>query len=652
MSDESGNAQWYRLLGVDELGEGRVTTVSIGTRSFAVSNYDGRYGCVDNACPHQGGPLGEGTIEGGWLRCPWHGYDYSPLTGEPPEGFSDAPACFPVEVRDEGVYVSLEPERPPARTVSDVVVETLTNWGLTHVFGMVGHSNLGLADAMRKAEERGDLTYIGIRHEGAAAFAATAFGKLTGRVAGCFGIAGPGSTNLLTGLYDAKEDSAPVLALSGQVPSSVKGRGAFQDTDLHAAFAGVAIFSEAMLAGADHAELATLAMKNAIVKRGVSHLIFPDEVQHMPVAADAPASSPKGRVGSRLIAPPADALAEAVKLLASSKRPLIVVGDGARDDMSAVLALAGRLGTPVVTTFKAKGLVADDHPLGCGVMGRSGTPVASWMMNESDLVLVFGASFSNHTGIADYKPLIQVDRDPMSLGRFHPVTVPVQGDVGISATAMLASLPSKVSCADLTAEVAERWALWRTEKARRRADDAGAGLNAAAVMESLTNAVDPNAVIAVDVGNNTYSFGRYFEVSGSQRVLMSGYLGSIGFSFPAAMGAWAAAGHERQIVSVSGDGGFGQYAMELTTAVKYGMNITHVLLNNGELGKISKEQRAAHWDVWQTSLHNPDFSAFAQLCGAKGVRVTTLQDLDSAIAAGLAHDGPALVEVMTDALLL
>jgi len=154
------------------------------------------------------------------------------------------------------------------------------------------------------------------------------------------------------------------------------------------------------------------------------------------------------------------------------------------------------------------------------------------------------------------------------------------------------------------------------------------------------------------VGNNTYSFGRYFEASGHQDLLMSGYLGSIGFSLPAAMGAWAAVGDTRQVVSVSGDGGFGQYAMELTTAVKYGMNITHVLMNNGELGKISKEQRAAEWDVWQTSLHNPSFAGFAELCGARGHRVDTADQLDSAIAHALDHEGPALVEVMTDALLV
>jgi thiamine pyrophosphate-dependent acetolactate synthase large subunit-like protein len=320
--------------------------------------------------------------------------------------------------------------------------------------------------------------------------------------------------------------------------------------------------------------------------------------------------------------------------------------------MDAVLELAEHLGAPVATTFKAKGLVADDHGLGCGVLGRSGTPIASWFMNESDLIVVFGASFANHTGIAPYKPLIQVDHDPMALGRFHPVDVPVQGHVATTARLLTRALADHEPAADLRDEVAERWAIWRREKQRRVADDAGRGLGAAAVMAALTRTVAGDAAIAVDVGNNTYSFGRYFEASGSQDLVMSGYLGSIGFAFPAAMGLWAAVGGARQVVSVSGDGGFGQYAMELTTAVKYGMNITHVLLNNSELGKISKEQRAGHWPVWQTDLHNPDFAHFARLCGAYGARVTEADDLDTTLIEALAHPGAALVDIVTDPLLV
>jgi thiamine pyrophosphate-dependent acetolactate synthase large subunit-like protein len=348
------------------------------------------------------------------------------------------------------------------------------------------------------------------------------------------------------------------------------------------------------------------------------------------------------------VAPASEVVEDALALIRGARRPVIVVGHGARFDMIAVYALAERLHAPIVTTFKAKGQISDHDPLACGVLGRSGTPVASWFMNESDLLLVFGASFSDHTGIASYKPIVQVDLDPDALGRFHPVTVPMLGHVGVAAHTLLTALAgSHIETVDQRPEVLERRAIWRAEKDRRLADDRGAGVSSAAIFDSLSRLVDDHAVIAVDVGNNTYSFGRYFECK-RQSVLMSGYLGSIGFGFPAAMGAWAAA-PDRQIVAVTGDGGFGQYLAELTTAVKYDMNITHVLLDNAQLGKISKEQRAGEWEVWQTSLHNPDFAEYARICGALGIRVDHRDALDGAISEALAHAGPALVVVGADA---
>ena len=296
---------WVKVAEADDLPEGRVRTVLAGRRSLVLTRVGDEYGALDNRCPHQGGPLGEGSIEQGWLRCPWHGYDYDPITGTPPPGFTDAPARFMVEVRDDGVWVDVPDDVDHERTVSDVMVETMVAWGVTHVFGMVGHSNLGFADAMRRQEEAGNLTFVGIRHEGAAAFAASAYGKLTGQVAACFGIAGPGSTNLLTGLYDAKVDRAPVLAISGQVPSKVLGRGAFQDVDLTAAFADVASYSKTVLPDSDHAELMTLALKHAVVGRNVAHLVLPDEVQELRRADGSRASSPVGRLADDRIAPPA-----------------------------------------------------------------------------------------------------------------------------------------------------------------------------------------------------------------------------------------------------------------------------------------------------------------------------------------------------------
>ncbi len=644
---------WHKALETDELPEGRVKPATCHNFTVCMTRYHGEYAALDNRCPHQGGPLGEGSIEKGLLRCPWHGWDYDPITGKAP-GYDDGAEAFPVQVRDDGVYVGFPAESPHEPTVSDLMAETLVAWGIRWVWGMVGHSNLGLADALRRQEEAGRLTYIGIRHEGAASFAASAYGKLTGRPAACFSIAGPGATNLLTGLWDANVDRAPVLALTGQVDTQVLGPGAFQEIDLMAAYGKVAQWSQTVLPGSRHAELVNLACKSAILNRGVSHLVFPDEVQQIPADEGAKPGGPEGRMPRRDVAPSRASLQEALDLLNDSKRPVIIVGHGARFHMEAIVALAGDLRSPVITTFKGKGQIPDRHPLGAGVLGRSGTPVASWLMNESDCLLVFGASFSNHTGITPKKPIIQVDFDPMALGKFHPVQVPVLGEIGVTVDRIRAAIrDGGGSWADQREEVAERWKIWRREKARREDEERGKGISSAALFAALTRLVPEDAILAVDVGNNTYSFGRYFECA-RQSVLMSGYLGSIGFAFPAALGAWAATQedgtpfHGRKVVSVSGDGGFGQYMAELNTAVKYGMNITHVLLNNDELGKISKEQRSGQWPVWQTGLRNPDFAAYAELCGALGIRVTSGKELDDALARALAHPGPSLVEVVGD----
>jgi thiamine pyrophosphate-dependent acetolactate synthase large subunit-like protein/nitrite reductase/ring-hydroxylating ferredoxin subunit len=652
MTTKKKDLVWTKVLDDEELPDGRVKPVTCHHRTLCMTHHEGRYGALDNRCPHQGGPLGEGSIENGLLRCPWHGWDYDPITGKAP-GYDDGVETFEVDVRDDGVWVGMPKDETHVRTVGDLMMETLANWGVRHVFGMVGHSNLGVADALRIQEEQGNISYYGVRHEGAASFACSAYGKLTGRPAACLSIAGPGATNLLTGLWDANVDRSPVVALTGQVETQVLGPGAFQEVDLQAAFGKVAQWQQPALPGSRHAELVNLACKSAILNRGVSQIIFPDEVPKMPAKDGARAGGPEGRVTPLEIAPPEESVDRAVELLARSRRPVIIVGHGSRFQMPGVIELAEMLSCPVITTFKAKGLIADSHPLAAGVLGRSGTPVASWVMNESDCLLVFGASFSNHTGITPKKPIIQVDFDPMILGKFHAVDVPVWGEIGVTSRIFRDRLKGEISAVDQRGDLKKRWAIWRDEKESRLGDDRGKGVNSASIFAALTRLAPADAIIAVDVGNNTYSFGRYFECE-RQAVLMSGYLGSIGFGFPAAMGAWAATQEDdprfkgRKVISVSGDGGFGQYLAELTTAVKYGMDITHILLNNNELGKISKEQRAGDWDVWQTSLHNPNFAEYANLCGALGLSVREKSELDGTISEALEHDGPSLVEIHSD----
>ncbi len=681
MPDQSVHLGWHQVGHTSDLPEGRVKTVSVdrgdSMLQICLTHVDGTFSALDNHCPHQGGPLGEGSIEcdddgNCFLRCPWHGWDFSPTTGKPPGGYDDGVPTYPVEIRNgDEIWIGLEEEETHQRTVTDVMAESMVGWGMTHVFGMVGHSNLGLADAIRRRCEAGEMEFIGIRHEGAAAFAASAFGKLTGRPAACLTIAGPGATNLYTGCWDAKVDRAPLLALTGQVNQQVFGPGAFQELPLKDAFSSVAAFSHLCLPGSNHGELMGMAIKTAVVERQVAHIIFPDDTQTQVAAEGAKATTSKGRLGDVRIRPPADQLDKAIGVVRGAHRPVIVVGHGARFEMEAVRALAEELECPVLTTFKGKGIIGDcpdpnmpervGHDLGCGVLGRSGTPIASWFMNESDVLLVFGASFSNHTGITPKKPIIQVDNDRGQLSRFHAVDHPLWGEIGETARAMLLALRGNHASEDHRTEIAQRWEIWRTEKRSRMGDDSAKGVSSAAVFDAMNQLIPADAIIAVDVGNNTYSFGRYFEASGRQAVLMSGYLGSIGFGYPAAMGGWAAsrAHHhsddpfwqqfaDRPIVCVTGDGGFGQYPWEVNTAVRHRMNLTHVLLNNNELGKISKEQKAGHWSVWQTNLTNPNIAEYVTSCGGLGIRVEKTDELLGAISTALAHNGPATIEVMTD----
>ncbi len=637
---------WHRILeSKDDLLEGRVITVHAGAKQFAVSHFEGKICAIDNSCPHQGGPLGEGSIENGILRCPWHGWDFHPCTGKAP-GFDDGVDSYPVEERSDGVFVGITDENQQKTTVSDIMVETMVNYGVDTVFGMVGHSNLGFADALRKQDAKGNLKYIGIRHEGAGAFAASAYGKLLGKPAACFSIAGPGATNMFTGMWDAKVDRSPLLVLSGQVATQVVGTGNFQEVDLVQAFNSVAGFNHRVQKDSKHAELITLAIKHSILNRDVSHLTFPDEIQEHP-AQNALPGEVEGRITNLKISPPEESLTDAIKLINNALRPVIIAGHGARFNTDALIELAEKLGAPVLTTFKAKGLISDHHPLAAGVLGRSGTPVASWFMNESDLLIVLGASFSNHTGITPKKPTIQVDSDPMALGKFHSIDVPVLGDIGVTLDLFKELLTDSDDRIDQRSEVEDRWDIWKAEKNKRRMEDHNSGIGSAYIFEELSKIAPDNAVICVDVGNNAYSLGRYFE-SKNHSFLMSGYLGSIGFALPAAMGAWAATKGSRPVLAVAGDGGFAQYMAELTTSVKYGMDIKVILLNNSELGKISKEQRSGGFDVFATELVNPDFALYANSCGALGIKVDKQSDLKSGLEEILNHNGTALLEIITD----
>lgn len=547
--------EWVKVAEPEELKNGKSKKLNLQNQQILLSRINDKYGAIEGICSHQGGPLIDAKIEDNIIRCPWHGYPFDPINGKSLGHDADL-KTYKTELRDDGVFLEIAPPEKSAWTVSHVLAETFVNWGIKHVFGMVGHSNLGMAEAFRVQEEKGKLKYIGIRHEGAAAFAASAYSKISGKPAVCFTIAGPGATNLLTGLWDAHVDRTPVLAVTGQVNTQFLGPGSFQEIDLHQAFQAVAPFSKIVLPGSKHAELASLAMKSAIVQRNVSHLIVPDDVQTLDAGNQAP-GEPDGRLADTRITPSEDAVNLAMYRVWKTKKPAIIIGYGARNNMPEIIEFAEKLSAPVLTTFKAKGQISDTHPLAVGVLGKSGTPLSAHFMNTADLLIVFGASFSQHTGIDKNKPIIQVDNDQMALAKFHAVDNPVWGDVGITAKLFTEKLDNYSQSTITTEQIAARKTDWKAQKAQMAEEIGKNGVNLVYIFNELSRLLPKNAIIGLDVGNNTYSFGRYFECT-NQRVILSGYLGSIGFGFPAAMGAYFAM-PDLPVVSVSGDGGFGKW---------------------------------------------------------------------------------------------
>ena len=635
---------WFRVGAADMLDVGSVTVAQAGHHTVALSRTNSGWGAITNRCPHQGGPLGEGFIEDCWLICPWHGWEYDPVTGETPGPFDDRVESYEVEERADGIYVAvLEPEEHD-ETLMTQLVDRFVEGGLDTVFGMVGHSNLGFADALRAAELAGDLRFIGIRHEGAASFAASAYGKLTGNPAMCFSIAGPGATNLYTGMWDAQISATPLLAVTGQIPTPQLGTRAFQEVPLVEALGPAAGWSK-RLSASDGPDVATAMVNFATTQHDVAHLVIPDDVQSLPAGIDTPPGP--SHAPNALALTPGDA-GQIADLLDGADNPLFVVGRGGARSADEILALAEHVDAAVATTFPAKGCIPESHPLATGVLGRSGTPVSAAMQTRSDLIIVFGGGMAPHTGITDKRPVIRIDTDPLASRRnTHNVEVFALADAGIAA----ADIAERVEAADrpqLRSWLADRWDWWRARKLARREVDADGRLTSAAVFDDLGQQIPHDAIVALDVGNTTYSFGRYFEADG-QRIVMSGWLGSIGYALPAAIGA-AAAYPNLTVVAIAGDGGFGQYAMELSTIAKYNLNIKVVLLANDELGKITAEQQLADTHVWATTLKNPSFAGMAESLGLFGRRVRTPEELALGMADVFSHDGPGLLEIRSSRL--
>jgi Thiamine pyrophosphate-requiring enzymes [acetolactate synthase, pyruvate dehydrogenase (cytochrome), glyoxylate carboligase, phosphonopyruvate decarboxylase] len=558
--------------------------------------------------------------------------------------FSDLPEDWrcPVCNSPKSVFVLLAEapaESKELSTVSDIIIRQMAAWGIKYIFGLPGTSSLGVVDAIRKNTS---IRYIQVRHEQTAAFMASAYGKLTGNIAACLTIAGPGATNLATGLYDAKLDHSPVLALTGLVARQLIGPGSFQEIDQYSFFDPICVFNKVLMSEDQTTKLVTLAIKHALIERGVSHISIPNDVQKLPYTAKL--IPLEGRIPNKAISPAEYLIKKAAALIGQSRRPVIISGFGALKIGDEILELAQKITAPVVTTFRGKGVIDGDHELYAGSHGTIGSTSASKLVQTSDLLIVIGASFSDMTQIPE-KRTIQIDIDPMIIAKNYSVDIGLWGNCSEIVPALISMTVERKDPKYLV-EIRTLKKQW-TDLLEKEADATKKPLRPQYIIKVLNEKMPGDAVISLDVGESGWWFGRNFWMKKTQKMVMSGYLASMGSGLPGALTAKLIY-PEREAVCITGDGGFTMVMGDFLTAVKNDLCIKVFLFNNKQLGMIMQEQKVEAYPNWQTDLYNCNFAEYAQNCGGVGIKVKDPLDLPAAVERAFATNRPVIVDIDTD----
>ncbi|MFO7941753.1 MAG: thiamine pyrophosphate-binding protein [Bacillota bacterium] len=554
--------------------------------------------------------------------------------------FADLPPEYtcPVCGAPKAAFEPVSWEQSAEGNVADALIRGLVDLGVRKVYGIPGDSNLPLVEALR---ENPDIELVLTRHESTAAFMASAHAKLTGEIGVCLSIAGPGATNLVTGLMDAAADRAPVLALVGQVSGIFLGSEAFQEIDQIEMFRPFAVFAETLSLPSQLPRLFGMAVKAAYGGPGVAVLSMPtDTLSARPVDENWDKGN---RLFRGTYLPEDEDLQRAESMINSAEKPALFAGWGSRRDPDALYQLATSLNAPVATTSRAKGVFPETHPLSLGVLGSIGNPHAPRALAEADLLVVLGSGFRQRNLLTDV-PIIQIDHDPVRLGRNFPVELGLVGDVAATIRALLPNLTEDASRVSLDEEVERARSRWQSDIVSDASSDGSVHPNR--LIQALKRNLQDDAVVTVDVGDHTYWFYQRFQCE-SQLTLMSASMASMGFALPAALAA-SLAMPERQVVCLAGDGGFGMLMADFTTAVLNDLDISVILFNDYCLKNIKKEQRRDGYPDYGVEFANPNFADFASSAGGLGIKVESEGQLDEAIAEALSHPGPALLDVRID----
>jgi pyruvate oxidase len=542
----------------------------------------------------------------------------------------------------KGTFVLLSSEaeqEKKGRTVSDVLVAQIAEWGVRYVFGVPGTSTLGVVDALRKNSK---VQYLQVRHEEVAAFMASAYGKLTGNVAACLTVAGPGTTNLSTGLYDASLDHSPVLIISGMVARQYIGLGSLQEIDQHSFFEPICVFNKTLMTPEQTTMLGTLAVKHSLLDRGVSNIGIPNDVQKLP--CETQILPLEGRMPNMAFGQEDTLIEKAARAINQAERPAIIAGFGAMGQGTKLLKLASKISAPIITTFRAKGIIDEDHALYVGSHGSIGSTAAATLVRKADILIVIGSSFSELTHIPK-KKTVQIDINMNMIAKTYPVEVGLLGNSAVLIPKLTKKVENKRNTAYLN-EIAQLKHEW-LKQLQQEADGSLKPIRPPYVMKVLNEKIADNAVISLDVGENCWWFGRNFQMRRTQKMVMSGYLASMGFGLPGAMAA-ALAYPDRQVVCIAGDGGFSMVMADFLTVLKYRMPVKVFILNNQSLGMIKQEQKVEGYKIWQTELYNPNFADYAEHSGGTGIKVTEPSHLEEAVDKALSAKKPVIVDIETD----
>jgi pyruvate dehydrogenase (quinone) len=538
-----------------------------------------------------------------------------------------------------------------AKTIADIMVERLIAWGVDTIFGLPGDGVDGFFEALRTHQDK--LRFVQVRHEEAAAFAAVGYAKYTGRIGVCVATSGPGGIHLLNGLYDAKCDLQPVLAITGHTFHDLIGMSYQQDVDLDKVFMDVAVFNERVM-GPSHAEnVIDMAIRTAYARRGVAHITIPKDMQEWKVSDEHRSKANVPQHSADLSAPlcnlPASSLLQgAAEIINKGSKVTIFVGRGALGARDEVAQLAETVGGPVVKALLGKGVLPDQSPYTTGGIGLLGTAPSVDAMNECDTLIMIATSFPYMEFLP--KPgqarCVQIEIDPTRIGLRHPVDVALTGDAKTILRALLPLLKKKDHKFLKKAQARMKdWNELLTERGTRN----DMPMKPQVVTHTLSKLLNDDAIVSADSGTIATWSARYIQMRGDMQFSLSGMLATMANGLPYSIGA-AMAYPGRQVICIVGDGGLSMLMAEIATLVKYKLNVCVVVIKNNVLGQIKWEQIVFEGNPeFGVDLQPIDFAKVAEACGARGFTIERPQDAETILREALAYPGPTVVQAVVDA---